>query len=744
MRTRRTLGAWVGWILLSAAASALPVFEEDSSHIDNPYLRYDLLPEIQWFQGWGGAAGRLLILKNEGTELVALTDRTVDPPAVCYVNCLRISMGFQGKEDRWILSLAQDTEDSVYVLMLTTDVDGDGELDLLSYPAQDSPKELPLYMPSRISDRQRLGSFWQGFYREVVSVEEGPITLNTGWGQGTFHNVAVVATVRWEGEETLTSHEMYYPSTATGPEAGGLLRFADPEKESGYDRVPMAGDETERGEVEEAEGISPSAPQSSVEELIYSPPAPTPTPVPQAEEKIEDPWLAAVKCAEEKEYEKAILHLRDCLNEKRTGLEGLRAYQLKAICHGKLGDLTGALAPVMAIVFNYLKKPVEPEPECFEAWRKLLDMKPGTCIELTQAIIEKYKDTPERMEAVEARLLCAFGEMALAWPGYSTSAKERCQRADALVTEAMACVEDPLWKGFMQYLLGFSHLFQGRVSESEDAIAKAYAWESFTPLAFLESYFGKRLAGGPEIAACLCAPLGMLSELLDYAEATRLLKLAEACQDLRQSRDLYVQFSRMSWLAQAEYSPLRHIVLKGWQLQEEPGQIYAEVLREIVQEPVNYFGNQAIQVLEKEARNKKNADAIVACLEEAMREDVWKEGLSHLCLAQGRVWQAAEQPDKALGCYLRLLKEYPMSRSVRAAHWEMSQIFLKRGDVNAALVEWRKTVGDTAEYDEIYVYKQRAAKAIGDHFLSTGQVEKASSWWKHLLDPTVQDPTVTP
>jgi len=210
-------------------ACEIPVFGTNSADITNPYLRLDLVDNLQVYFGWGpDASGELVTYCDEGTESVTIF---YGDSGVATIEC-RVIRGSNGLED--VTSyLAQDTLGDVYLLRVIGDLDGDGVVDDLVAPTDPSGCDMWLYMPATIAGPMVIDSITQLGYtitRDVVAID-AMVDLVTGWGDGTYYNNVMVRTVRLEQAtgDVDTGYEYYQ-------EEVGLIRVEGKSGNSGYDR----------------------------------------------------------------------------------------------------------------------------------------------------------------------------------------------------------------------------------------------------------------------------------------------------------------------------------------------------------------------------------------------------------------------------------------------------------------------------------------------------------------------------
>jgi len=733
-------------LCLSLAPGSLvawPSFTENSAHIDNPYLRMDLLQPVHPFEGWGPQAqGQVRFVLDSGIEVLNIVDHSTDPPVSSYVSCRMLTLMGPIWENAWTLWLAQDEEGDVYCLMLEMDLDQDGVTQTIQYPTQDSPGHLPLYMPAAVEQAGILCHFWAGLSRQVVSVEQDPLTLATGWGGQDLRDNVLVSTLLETGDQSsLILNEIYHMSTDTSP--GGLIRVCDLGKENGYDRTDPLFSTQQNPLIQEpidplSETPTPTLTATPAPVAITTP---TCTPIPQ--DPSEEAWLKALECMEQGDYEGASFHLKLVLRHHTNDILALKAYQMKIIAHGKLGDLTGALSPAMAIVFHYLKKPVDPARwECWPAWQKLLEMKPWECATVAEEILLAHIEDPEN--AMEARVLAALGHICATWPQCN---RERADHAVRHLEEGLPLTQDPSWIGYMKYMLGTLHCFRGEIDQGETILDEMREIEDFIPVEFVGELLAPRLPHGQDLVEVLCAEGGLVFMLHEYVNAWRHYLISQHLHqagDRAGQKQRLIQASNLSWVLRLEARLLAEILRASRSLSEPLEDNLAVIVQEIHREPNTHLGDEAMNLLVRDAQQQNNPKQVVAVLEGSVSQETPDEIRAYVLYVQGNIWESCGNTDAGLENYASLLNEYSDTRAAERARLAKAAIHRQRQEIAEMLAEYRAVVADITTYDDAYLSRKLAAKAIGDYYLETEQAAKAAAWWKHLKDPSCPDPTQLP
>lgn len=264
MSGRGFVGAMLLFSILSRDGGALPTFDSSSSTINNKYLRFDSMfsgDSIETFGGWGTASGEHLTYHDEGTANFNMWDYTTFPYTATPVSCRKIRIHDDvANVDVSFTYFAQDTSGNVYILRITMDIWGSPAPETLDFPLNPNnplyiiPAEeidhVPLYMPANITatgifDTTSILIYQVGQYlrtREAYNLDNGPITLHTGWGGGVFSgNLVVKDTSTLAGDPSRITYEYDHPIVPSGAEPSGLIRMTETytNPQGGLDRGEM-------------------------------------------------------------------------------------------------------------------------------------------------------------------------------------------------------------------------------------------------------------------------------------------------------------------------------------------------------------------------------------------------------------------------------------------------------------------------------------------------------------------------
>jgi len=252
----------------------LPTFDDTSATIDNQYIRFDQMDLIQNFAGWGpNASGDVTTYYNEDTEIVSIPDW--DNMKFIDVDCLKVRVSDGNPENDITTYFAQDTTDDLYFCRVLADIDGDGEMDDITFPQGSDPGHLPLYMPATVTALGVIDNVTVMGYtieREVVGLSVGPITLVTGWEEGTYDGNIKVKSSRTGSGSPDVGYEYYHPSSPPGSDSGGLIRNTDEAEDDGYDRGDPPPTPTP------TDTHTPTATPTATPTIYTATPTPTPTP----------------------------------------------------------------------------------------------------------------------------------------------------------------------------------------------------------------------------------------------------------------------------------------------------------------------------------------------------------------------------------------------------------------------------------------------------------------------------------